>query len=148
MVRDDRVGMDSFTRLIAPLGNIVTVWAHPDDESYLAAGVMAIARSTGARVTCVVATDGDFAESTSARAAAGRERLAELSRALGVLGVDDVELLHLPDGGCADLDPTGPTAAIAAVLVRGPRGPIRRSAGRARIRRWPQCADRTAGRRW
>ncbi len=48
---------------VVALGDIVAVWAHPDDESYLAAGVMAIARANGARVTCVTATDGELADS-------------------------------------------------------------------------------------
>ena len=32
---------------IAALGTIVTVWAHPDDETYVAGGLMAIARHLG-----------------------------------------------------------------------------------------------------
>jgi LmbE family N-acetylglucosaminyl deacetylase len=114
---DEGRRMHSSSQLIATLGDLVTVWAHPDDETYLAAGVMAMARSLGRRVTCVVATDGDLAGSPSDRVAIGRVRLTELSQALDELDVHDVELLHLPDGGCADLDPAGPTAAIAEVLA-------------------------------
>ena len=44
---------------VADLGDIVTVWAHPDDESYLAAGLMAMAVDAGSRVTCVTATAGE-----------------------------------------------------------------------------------------
>ena len=32
----------------APLGSILSIWAHPDDETYLAGGVMAAARDRGA----------------------------------------------------------------------------------------------------
>ena len=35
---------------VAELGTILSIWAHPDDESYLAAGVMAAAR--GQRPAC------------------------------------------------------------------------------------------------
>ena len=34
---------------IAELGTILSIWAHPDDETYLAAGVMAAAADRGAR---------------------------------------------------------------------------------------------------
>ena len=102
--------------LIEALGNIVTVWAHPDDESYLTGGLMAMARQRGAQVTCVVATDGDFAESAADRRAAGRLRMKELHRALDALGVQDRELLHLPDGGCADIDDTWAAETIGRIL--------------------------------
>ena len=41
------------------LGTILSVWAHPDDETYLAGGVMAAARDNGQRVVCVSATAGE-----------------------------------------------------------------------------------------
>ncbi|OOL28439.1 GlcNAc-PI de-N-acetylase, partial [Rhodococcus rhodochrous] len=37
-------------------GTILSIWAHPDDETYLAAGVMAAARDDGRRVVCASAT--------------------------------------------------------------------------------------------
>ena len=45
---------------IESLGTILSVWAHPDDESYLAAGLMAAARDRGQRVVCVSATAGEL----------------------------------------------------------------------------------------
>jgi LmbE family N-acetylglucosaminyl deacetylase len=41
------------------LGTTLSVWAHPDDESYLAGGVMAAAAGHGRRVVCVSATAGE-----------------------------------------------------------------------------------------
>jgi LmbE family N-acetylglucosaminyl deacetylase len=41
------------------LGTILGVWAHPDDEAYLAAGIMARAVRNGSRVVCVTATRGE-----------------------------------------------------------------------------------------
>jgi LmbE family N-acetylglucosaminyl deacetylase len=41
---------------VAPLGTILNVWAHPDDASYPAAGVMAAAVENGQRVICSTAT--------------------------------------------------------------------------------------------
>lgn len=101
---------------IASLGDIVTVWAHPDDETYLAGGLMAKARALGARVTCVVATDGDYADSAAERARVGRLRRSELYGALCALDVHDLELLHLPDGACADVEAGRAIDAIAGIL--------------------------------
>ena len=47
----------------AGLGTILSVWAHPDDETYLAAGVMAEAADLGQRVVCVSATAGEHGTS-------------------------------------------------------------------------------------
>src|SRR4249919_2707816 len=41
-------------------GTILSVWAHPDDETYLAAGLMAAAVQAGQRVVCVTATRGEL----------------------------------------------------------------------------------------
>ena len=40
------------------LGNILGVWAHPDDEAYLTAGIMARAVRGGSRAVCVTAARG------------------------------------------------------------------------------------------
>jgi LmbE family N-acetylglucosaminyl deacetylase len=44
---------------IAELGTILSVRAHPGDEPYLAAGVMAAAADRGQRVVCVSTTAGE-----------------------------------------------------------------------------------------
>ena len=41
------------------LGTILGVWAHPDDETYLSAGLMAAAADAGSRVVCITATRGE-----------------------------------------------------------------------------------------
>ena len=41
------------------LGTLLGIWAHPDDETYLAAGLMAQAVRDGRRVVCVTATRGE-----------------------------------------------------------------------------------------
>lgn len=111
------VVMKNTTTAVAELGNIVTVWAHPDDEAYLAAGVMAIAAHAGASVTCVTATSGDLAPDEATRRAIRQTRRAELSAALDELGVVNRVLLEYPDGGCDDVDPDGPVDAISQVIV-------------------------------
>ena len=42
------------------LGSILGVWAHPDDEAYLSAGLMAVAVEAGHHVCCVTATRGEL----------------------------------------------------------------------------------------
>ena len=101
------------------LGAIVAVWAHPDDEAYLAAGVMATSRAAGSRVVCVTATSGERGTADPQRWPPDRlsaVRAVELARSLEILGVTEHHGLGLPDGGCAGLDPAGPVARIAEVL--------------------------------
>jgi LmbE family N-acetylglucosaminyl deacetylase len=98
------------------VGNLVTIWAHPDDETYVAGGLMAVAAATGARVTCVVATSGERGGSPDQQAELSWRREEELTEAMAALGVTDVVLLRLPDGGCAALDPARPIATIAELF--------------------------------
>src|SRR5205823_11657063 len=42
-----------------PEGPLLGVWAHPDDETYLSAGLMAASVAGGSRVVCVPATRGE-----------------------------------------------------------------------------------------
>ena len=92
---------------------LLGVWAHPDDEAYLSAGLMAAARQRGDRVVIVTATLGEHG--TSDPAAWPPRRLARLRRrelcaSLAALGVHEVRLLGFEDGTCATIDGT---AAIA-----------------------------------
>ena len=98
--------------VIAPtdLGTILSVWAHPDDETYLAGGVMAAARAAGQRVVCVTATAGELGTDDPATwppSRLGQIRQWEAAAAMAVLGVGEHRLLGLADGGLADLDGTG-----------------------------------------
>ena len=47
----------------ARLGTVLGIWAHPDDEAFLSAGLMAAARDAGQRVVCVTATLGEHGTS-------------------------------------------------------------------------------------
>jgi LmbE family N-acetylglucosaminyl deacetylase len=92
------------------LGTILSIWAHPDDETYLAAGVMAAATDRGERVVCVSATAGEHG--TSDPVSWPPERLAPLRRweaaaAMAVLGVSDHRILGLPDGALSAHDEHG-----------------------------------------
>jgi LmbE family N-acetylglucosaminyl deacetylase len=92
------------------LGTLLTVWAHPDDETYLVGGLMAASRAIGQRVVCATATAGELG--TPDPVTWPPERLARVRRweataAMAVLGVDEHEIAGMPDGGLAELDPQG-----------------------------------------
>lgn len=94
----------------AALGTILSIWAHPDDETYLAAGTMAAARDRGQRVVCASATAGEHGTADPARWPP--DRLAQVRRweaaaALAVLGVHEHRVHGLPDGGLTGCDEQG-----------------------------------------
>lgn len=85
------------------LGAILGVWAHPDDETYLMAGIMAAAVERGDRVALVTATRGEEGSQDHVRwppeqMAAIRER--ELADCLEVLGVKEHRWMDYRDGSC------------------------------------------------
>ena len=85
----------------APLGSILSIWAHPDDETYLAGGVMAAARDRGQRVVCVSATAGENGTPDPEAwppARLGEVRRWEAAAAMAVLGVDEHRIADFPDG--------------------------------------------------
>lgn len=100
---------------------VVVVAAHPDDETLGAGGCLQALHRAGARITVVVATDGEAAFPAldpPARRALGRVRRAELAAALRAQGLDDVPVhwLGLPDSGLADR-PVELRAALTPLLA-------------------------------
>jgi LmbE family N-acetylglucosaminyl deacetylase len=94
----------------AALGTILSIWAHPDDETYLAAGVMAAARDHGQRVVCASASAGEHGTTdpgTWPPSRLGQVRRFEAAAAMAILGVREHRLLGLPDGALADHDDDG-----------------------------------------
>ena len=105
---------------VGELGTVLAVFAHPDDEAYLAGGIMAAAVAAGQRVVCVTATRGELG--TPDPEAFPPERMgaireAELTACLGVLGVTEHRWLAYADGGCADVDPAPAVDAVAAIVA-------------------------------
>ena len=101
------------------LGTILGVWAHPDDETWLTAAVMARAVEAGRRVVCVTATKGeagfpgDDPRSEAERAAV---REAEMALSMAALGVTEHRWLGFVDGGCAAV-PDEQAVAIVTGLI-------------------------------
>lgn len=108
------------TLAVAELGTIASIWAHPDDETYLAGGVMAAAAANGQRVICVSATAGEHG--TDDPAAWPPRRLSRIRRweataAMAVLGVADHRFLDYPDGALRELDSTAPVERLTDLLA-------------------------------
>jgi LmbE family N-acetylglucosaminyl deacetylase len=100
--------------------SLLAVFAHPDDETFGAAGVMAAAVERGAQVTVISATRGEAGESSIAglddpeQLGVVRER--ELREAMRQIGVSDVRLLGYRDSGMAG----SPSAEHPQAFVRTP----------------------------
>ncbi len=110
---------------VADLGTILGVWAHPDDDIYLSAGLMAAAVEAGQRVVDVTATRGEggsMDEDKWPPATMGDVRTNELLRSLDVLGVKEHHFLEGPididmDSG---LDPVGEDQVRQVMADVGP----------------------------
>jgi LmbE family N-acetylglucosaminyl deacetylase len=101
------------------LGTILGVWAHPDDETYLTAGLMARAVREGDRVACITATrgeEGSWDEDRWPSARMGEIREAELIRSLEILGVREHYWLEYPDGTLADVSDQEGAAKISTIM--------------------------------
>jgi N-acetyl-1-D-myo-inositol-2-amino-2-deoxy-alpha-D-glucopyranoside deacetylase len=99
---------------------LLALFAHPDDETFSAAGVMAAAAERGVPVTVISATRGEAGESSIAglddpeRLGVVRER--ELREAMRQIGVSDVRLLGYRDSGMAG----SPSAEHPRAFIRAP----------------------------
>ena len=91
------------------LGTVLMVWAHPDDETYLAGGVSALLTDAGHRIACITATRGEAGGD-------GQVRTVELEQALQLLGVSEHHWLDYPDGGCADVDADEAVTRIRSIV--------------------------------
>ena len=98
---------------------ILSVWAHPDDEAFLAAGALADAASRGCRVVCVHATRGErgwHSASDQQSLDLGDVRSRELAEALTALGVEERHCLDYPDGGLAAVPIAVAVAHMLAIV--------------------------------
>jgi LmbE family N-acetylglucosaminyl deacetylase len=103
----------------ASLGTVLGVWAHPDDETYLSSGLMALARRAGSRVVCVTATRGEHGTDDPERWPPGRlarTRDLEIAAAMAMLGVDEHRWLGLEDGTLAEQPQAAGAGRVAALI--------------------------------
>ena len=103
------------------LGTILSVWAHPDDETYLCGALMARAVQAGSRVVCVTATRGELGSPDEDRwppgATLAAVRTEEMEQALAALGVTEHHWLDYPDGHCAEIPDDEAIARLIGLLT-------------------------------
>ncbi len=101
--------------------NVLFVFAHPDDETFLSAGTMLALKDTGSHVAVVSATrgeEGEIAEGVPAtRESLGEFREGELRAAMEVLGVEDIRFLDYRDSGMDGTDTNNAADAFMRVPV-------------------------------
>jgi LmbE family N-acetylglucosaminyl deacetylase len=130
-MNDDQIGTSED---IKQLGTILTVWAHPDDETFTAGGILAAAVANGQKVICVTATRGEAGIQDESRWPASKLadiRAAELKKALEILGIEKHYWLGYKDGHCESVDQTKAAGQIRdfitpyqpdSILTFGPEG--------------------------
>jgi LmbE family N-acetylglucosaminyl deacetylase len=103
-------------------GGVLAVFAHPDDESLLAGGVLAACAAAGRRVAIVSMTRGERGPIESHgpgdREALAGIREAELRAAAHALGASSAECLGYPDGELASADEQRAAQALVGLLER------------------------------
>lgn len=100
------------------LGTVLGVWAHPDDEAFLAAGLTARLTDAGVPVTVVTATRGEVGTDDPAWSPErlGRRRALEMRASMAVVGVTDHRWLGHVDGSLAEVGDEIGVAQVAAVV--------------------------------
>ncbi len=119
---------------IKSLGRIMGIWAHPDDETFTSAAIMAMAVRNRQKVLCITATRGEAGVQDEARwpqehLATIREK--ELEKALKIIGVKEHHWLSYQDGLCCEADTDEAVECLcdhivkfkpATILTFGPDG--------------------------
>lgn len=101
---------------------LMTIFAHPDDESFGVAGTMAHAVRTGHPVAVVCATRGEEGKiadpSLATQENLGEVREQELRTAMAAVGVNDVVFLDYIDGHLAEADENEALGRVVAQIRR------------------------------
>ena len=84
-------------------GSLMAIFAHPDDESLAAGGLIASCAAAGSTVTLVVATRGE-AGPGALRGRLAEVRTREMEAAARVLGTSELVWLDYPDGLLPSVD--------------------------------------------
>jgi len=103
-------------------GGVLGVFAHPDDESLLAGGLLAACAAAGRRVAIVSMTRGERGPNElpglAGRPSLEEVREGELLAAARALGASSAECLDYPDGELAGADEGQAAQALAGLLER------------------------------
>jgi N-acetyl-1-D-myo-inositol-2-amino-2-deoxy-alpha-D-glucopyranoside deacetylase len=105
-----------------PVGGVLAVFAHPDDEVLCGAGTLALCAARGRPVTLVCATRGELGPiadpSLATRDTLARVRERELQASCAALGVSDLRWLDLPDASVAWTGEERGTLGVLVQLIR------------------------------
>lgn len=82
--------------------NLLAIFPHPDDESFLAAGLFQIAKEYKIRTHVVCLTKGGRGKNALGEGNIKVVRTKELKKAVGVLNIDELVLKDFPDAGLCD----------------------------------------------
>jgi len=109
------------TVLVPRIETLLGIWAHPDDEAYMSAGLMARVRQTGGRVVVVTATRGE--NGTEDPQGCPPELLAqvrerEMHASLDAVGVREHIWLGHHDGELAQIPRAQGVAQVVEILRR------------------------------
>ena len=137
----DSVGPGNLVaRTTSSVARILTVYAHPDDESFGPAAVLAQYARAGALLHGVWATRGEGGE-THLDPAPPPEELArlreeDLREAAAAIGYTSLDLLRYPDGGLAEV-PAAELEAVVFAAIEHHRPEVVLTFGPAGITRHP-----------
>lgn len=95
--------MEKTIKKIQNLDTILVVGAHPDDESFIAGGIMAMASQNGQKVYCVTATTGEkgvYNPKRWPKEQIANIRTEEIKGAMKKLGKINHQFLDYKDGEC------------------------------------------------
>ncbi len=109
------------TEDIKRLGSILCVFAHPDDETFTAAGILAAAVKNGQQVVCITATKGEEGvqdESRWPKESLAETRKSELEQALNLIGVKEHHWLDYQDGKCISADEEKAVSKVAQLVEK------------------------------
>lgn len=104
---------------VKKLGTILSVWAHPDDETFVAGGLLAAAVQNNQQVICITATKGEKGVQDESRWPAAQLagiRTKEMEASLRELGIREHYWLNYHDGECAAADPAEALAKIGELI--------------------------------
>jgi LmbE family N-acetylglucosaminyl deacetylase len=111
-----------YSRLdIKKLGTILGIWAHPDDETFVAGGIMATAVRNGQPVVCIMATRGEAGIQDPDKWSSevlGDIRSKELASALGILGVPKYYQFDYMDGDCDKVSAKEAVLRLKVIMER------------------------------
>lgn len=99
-----------------PAPRLAAIFAHPDDESRIAGGTLALHARLGWRVGLFCATRGEAGDRSRKPGAVAETREAELAAACRTLGLTQFHLGCMPDGRVADVDSSLSIAEVVRFL--------------------------------